>query len=95
MPKGKQQKINGAICNVPVDCDQTCNIMQRPPERSEIILRKLKRKLAFRGHVYFQAVRPDIVLSSLKWLRVNIPLYGDKIVKNEKIGTYLTELQLE
>ena len=25
MPKGQQRKIKGAICNVPVKCDQTCN----------------------------------------------------------------------
>ena len=42
--KGQQRKIKGAICNVPVDCDQTCK-MPRPPERSGIILLKLKRKL--------------------------------------------------
>ena len=34
MLKGQEIKIKGAICNVPVDCDQTCNIMPRPPERS-------------------------------------------------------------
>ena len=53
MPKGKQRKIKGAICNVPVECDQTCSILPRPPERSGIILLKLKRKLQFRGHMYF------------------------------------------
>ena len=37
--KGQQRKIKGAICNVP-----TCK-MPRPPERSGIILLKLKRKL--------------------------------------------------
>ena len=25
MPKGQQRKIKGAICNVPIKCDQTCN----------------------------------------------------------------------
>ena len=28
MPKEQQRKIKGAICNVPVDCNQTCNIYQ-------------------------------------------------------------------
>ena len=65
MPKGQQRKIRGAICNVPVDCDQTCNVLPRPPKMSGIIMLKLKRKLAFRGHLYFQAVRPDIVLRAL------------------------------
>ena len=45
MPKGQQKKVSGAICNVPVDCDQTCKVLPRPPERSGIIMLKLKRKL--------------------------------------------------
>ena len=65
MPKGQQRKIKGAICNIPVECDQTCNILPCPPERSGIILLKLKRKLEFRGHVYFQAVRPQVVDDNL------------------------------
>ena len=66
MPKGQQRKIKGAICNVPVECNQTCNVLPRPPDRSGIILPKLKRKLQFRGHVYFQAVHPQFVLNALK-----------------------------
>ena len=65
MPKGQQRKIKGAICNIPVECDQTCNILPRPPERSGIILLKLKRKLEFRGHVYFQEVHPQVVDDNL------------------------------
>lgn len=52
MHKGQQRKIKGAICNVPVECDQTCNILPRPTERSGIILLKLKRKLEFRGQIF-------------------------------------------
>ena len=65
VPKGQQRKSKSAICNIPVECDQTCNILPRPPERSEIILLKLKRKLEFRGHVHFQAVRPQVVDENL------------------------------
>ena len=43
MRKGQQRKIKGAICNVPVNCDQICKILPRPPERSGIILLKLKK----------------------------------------------------
>ena len=53
MSKGQQRKIKGAICNVPVECDQTCHLLPRPPERSGIILLKLKRKLQFRSYVQF------------------------------------------
>ena len=45
MPKGQQIKVKGAICNVPVECDETCKVLPRPPERSGIIMLKLKRKL--------------------------------------------------
>ena len=47
MPKGQQRKIKGAICNIPVECDQTCNQLPRPPHRLGIIMRKLERKLQF------------------------------------------------
>ncbi len=40
MPKGQQRRIKGAICNVPVECNQTCNVLPRPPDRSGIILLK-------------------------------------------------------
>ena len=43
MPKGQQKKIKGAICNVPVECDKTCQTLPRAPESSGIILLKLKR----------------------------------------------------
>ena len=36
--KGQQRKIKGAICNVPVECDQTCNQLPHPPDRSCIII---------------------------------------------------------
>lgn len=42
MPKSQERKIKDAICNVSVECDQTCNTLSRPPERSGIILLKLK-----------------------------------------------------
>ena len=38
MHKGQQRKIRGAICNVPVECDQTCNQLPHPPDRSCIII---------------------------------------------------------
>ena len=69
------KRVSGAICNVPVNCDQTCKILPRPPERSGIIMLKLKRKLQFRGHIYFQAVRPQLIKNALNWLKQNNPLY--------------------
>ena len=92
MPKGQQRKVKGAICNVPVECDQTSSLLPRPPERSGIILLKLKRKLQFKGHVYFQAVRPHFVLQALQWLKANNILYKDIQIDVNNIDTYLTVL---
>ena len=94
MPKGQQRKIKGAICNVPVECDHTCNVLSRPPESSGIIMLKLKRKLDFRGHVYFQAVRPAVILNALNWLRINNPLYSGITVNIENIDINLREMHL-
>lgn len=93
MPKGQQRKIKGAICNIPVECDQTCNQLPRPPDRSCIIMLKLKRKLQFRGHVYFQAVRPELIQQVLNWLKVHNPLYKDIVININNIDNSLTALQ--
>ena len=92
MPKGQQRKVKGAICNVPVEYDQTSSLLPCPPERSGIILLKLKRKLQFRGHVYFQAVRPHFVLQALQWLKANNTLYKDIQIDVNNIDTNLTVL---
>ena len=93
MPKGQQRKIKGAISNVPVECEETCRVLSRPPLSSGIILLKLKRKLEFRGHVYFQAVRPQLVLNALNWLKNNNPLYKNVTIDLGNIDTTMTLLQ--
>ena len=93
MPKGQQRKIKGAICNVPVECEETCRLLPRPSSSSGIILLKLKRKLEFRGHVYFQAVRPQLLLNALNWLKNNNPLYKNITIHLGNIDTAMTLLQ--
>ena len=93
MPKGQQRKIKGAICNVPVECEQTCEILPRPSSSSGIILLKLKRKLEFSGHVYFQAVRPQLLLNALQWLKNNNLLYKNVTINQGNIDTSMSLLQ--
>ena len=95
MPKGQQRKIKGAICNIPVECDQTCKVLPRPPDRSGIILLKLKKKLQFRGHVYFQAVRPQFVINALNWLIANNPLYKDVQIGCDNISAELIDFNCD
>ena len=92
MPKGQQRKVKGAICNEPVECDQTSSLLPHPPERPGIILLKLKRKLQFRSHVYFQAVSPLFVLQALQWPKANNTLYKDIQIDVNNIDTNLTVL---
>ena len=93
MPKGQQKKVKGAICNVPVECDDTCKVLPRPPERSGIIMLKLKRKLEFRGDVYFLAVRPQFILNALNWLKLNNPLYKYITINIKNISSGFTNFE--
>ena len=93
MPKGQQRKIKGAICNVPVECDQTCSTLPHPPERSGIIMLRLKRKMEFRGHVYFQAVQPQLILNALMWLKINNSLYNNICIDIDNVDKHLKTLQ--
>ena len=95
MPKGQQKKVSGAICNLPVNCDQICIVLPRPPARSGLIMLKLKRKLEFRGHVYFQAVRPQLVENALNWLMQNNPLYNNITTDMSNISEDLKTLQYD
>ena len=92
MPKGQQRKIRGAICNVPVSCEEMCRVLPRPPDSSGIIMLKLKRKLQFRGHVYFQAVRPEVVLHALQWLQGNNELFENVAINLENVDHELLSL---
>ena len=51
---------------------------------------KLKRKLCYKGHYLYDYVRPDKVMTALKWLKANNPLYSsididDKWIDNDSI----------
>jgi len=95
-PKGQQRKIKGAICNVLVECDKTCQTPPGAPESSGIILLKLKRKLQFRGHVYYQAVRPEteLIINALNWLKANSGLYKTITIDMDRKERSLTTLEV-
>ena len=54
---------------------------------------KLKRKMEFRGHVNCQAVRPQLILNALMWLKMNNPLYDNICIDIDKIDRHLKTLQ--
>ena len=70
MPKGKSLKIKSSICNIPVSkVDVNCNMLPRPTNSNGLIIVILKRKLEYKGHVVFKAVRPYVVIQFLESLR--------------------------
>ena len=43
MPKCQSPKLKGALCNVPLDVVDICNILPRPADSNGIVITKLKR----------------------------------------------------
>ena len=64
MPKGQPPKIKGSVCNMPVKIMNVSALLPRQANSNGLVIIKLKRK-EYRGHVYFEPVRPDIVLRLL------------------------------
>ena len=77
MPKGQMPKLKGSICNVLIDTAAIANTLPQGADSNGIIMMKLKCKLVYRGHVYFEAVSPESVRSALEYLKQNNPLYQD------------------
>ena len=65
------------------------SLLPRMPNEAMIPL-KLKRKLRYKRHYLYDYVRPDKVMTALKWLKCNNPLYSsidinDEWINNESI----------
>ena len=58
LPKGRQRGIKGQVVNVPVDAEDLCSTLPRTIATSGIIPVKLKRKKAYKGHIFYQNIRP-------------------------------------
>ena len=94
LSSGKQRSIHGTAVNVPSKLDSVCTLLPRLPTEASMIPFKLKRKLRYKGHYMYDYVRPDKVLTALKWLKANSPLYSsieidDKWINNEAIVNLL------
>ena len=61
MFKGRSPKLKGAICNLPLDVVNVSNILLRRAVSNGVVIVKPKGKLQYRGHVYFESVRPNFI----------------------------------
>ena len=92
MPKGQTPKMYDSITNVPVNVSETYNQLPRERNCEEAILVELKRKIAFKGHVYFEPVRPQRVRAALEFLQKVNPLYQDVLISNANINPDLLSI---
>ena len=68
-------------------------MLPRPADSNGLVIVKLKRKLEYKGHAVFQAVRPDIVMQFLEFLRSQIDLYSDLEINPANIPVDILGLQ--
>ena len=84
MPKGKFPKLKGSICNIPIESDDITNVLPLGADSNGLLIVKLKRKLSYRGHVYFEAVQPELI-QALMYLKQINSLYCDIGIALENI----------
>ena len=89
IPKGQSPKIKGSVCNVPVETMDVSTLLSRQANSNGLVIIKSKRNLEYRGHVFFEPVRPDIELTLLQFLKANNNLYKDVTTVLSNIPTAL------
>ena len=72
--KGQSPKLKGPESNVPIDAVEKCNSLPRAADSNVIIIVKLKGKLPYKDHVYFESVSPHFIISLLEFLKIYNPL---------------------
>lgn len=77
MPIDESPKLKGAICNVPIDVADVYNNLFRASDSNGLVIVNLKRKLQYRGYVYFKSVGTDCIFRLLQFLKVSNHLYHD------------------
>ena len=95
MPKGQSPKVKAAICSIPIHTDDVVNILPGGTYSNGLIMVKLKKKLSYRGHFYFEQVCPEIALTDLEYLKENSHLYCNIETNTTQIPPELLSLQTE
>ena len=85
MQKGQCLKIKGAICNVPINADDICKVLPRGMDNNGNVQLYLKKRLNFKSHILFEAVRPKVAHDVLDFLKKNNALYYDIDVNLDNI----------
>ena len=74
-------KVKGAICNVTINADDIWKILSRGMDNNGVVQVCFQRKLNFKSHVFFEAVRPTVLQRFLYFLK-NITCYIMTLILN-------------
>ena len=91
MSKGQSPKLKSVLCNISIDVVDICNTLPRSADSNGIVIVKFKKKLIYKGHVYFESVRPGIISRLLQYLTLNNPFYHDIEIDVKNIPGFLIE----
>ena len=84
--------MRGAICNVPIDTIDISNALPRQADSNGLLIVKLKCRLEYKGHVYFESVRPYVINQLLQYLKLNNELFSDIEIDISHIPSSLIEM---
>ena len=76
---GKREfaKIKGTICSISIETANVFNILPKPADSNGLIVVKLQRDLKYKGYIYFEPVRPNVIYQGLNYLRTRNKFYED------------------
>ena len=82
LPRGQQKSIHGAVVNVQIEPEECVSVLPRIATPQSVVPVKLKRKLEYRGHCFFQNVRPHKIMAALQLIKHTLknPLYSDVVI---------------
>ena len=91
MPKGQFLKLKAANCNIAIETMNITNTLPQGAGSSGILMAKLKRKLNFRGHVFFQAVSREYIYAVFSYLKENNVFYSNINIDMASLPIFLNK----
>ncbi|XP_049586415.1 uncharacterized protein [Syngnathus scovelli] len=80
---GQQRAIRGNVVCVPSEVQETVNVLPRLRSKSQMLRVKLKRRLCYKGHQFFQTVTWSKLMSALMKLKQVHPQYRNITIRDD------------
>ena len=66
-----------------------CKTLPHTADNNGIAIVKIKRKLQYRGHVYFEFIRPNFIMRLLQYFKLNNSMYHDIEINLDNVPNFL------